>query len=125
MASINRWLPTMSIAIRLLKLRKQHQLSQQALAEFTGIHVQQIKRYEAGSAQPSIDALKKLATAFHVSTDALLFDPDERGPDDELRFQFEALSELSAEEKKIAKAVIDGLLLRHHAQRLSGLREAS
>jgi len=29
--------------------------------------------YEAGTAQPSIEILKKIAIAFHVSTDWLIF----------------------------------------------------
>ena len=35
-----------------------------AVMERTGIHVQQIKRYEANTSQPSADALKKIAKCF-------------------------------------------------------------
>jgi len=83
------------------------------------IHVQQIKRYETRTAQPSVEALIKLAKTLGVSTDALLFDPAERGPSDDLRLQFEALSQFSAEEKKVARAVIEGLILKHAAQRFA------
>lgn len=34
---------------------------------------------------------KKLAIALHVTSDFLLFETDERGPDDRLRYQFEAI----------------------------------
>jgi hypothetical protein len=48
---------------------------------------------------------------------ALIFDDAERGADDELRMQFEAISKYDAEEKKTAKEVLDGLILRHEARR--------
>ncbi len=47
----------------------------------------------------------------------LVFDTDERGPDEDLRLQFEALQRLTPEEKKIAKTVLEGLLLTHDAKR--------
>lgn len=80
-----------------------------------GLIVNQVKRYEAGSAQPSIDGLKKLARAFSVSTDWLLFEDAERGTDEGLRLQFEAMSQLTPEEKDVARAVLEGLLLKHAA----------
>lgn len=109
----------MKFSERLLTLRKAKGYTQQSLADASGIHVQQIKRYETRTAQPSVEALIKLAKTLGVSTDALLFDPAERGPSDDLRLQFEALSQFSTEEKKIAKAVIEGLILKHHAQRFA------
>jgi len=59
-----------------------------------------------------------------VTSDALVFDADERGPDDDLRLQFEALSQFSVEEKKIARVVIDGLILKHTTQRSATAAEA-
>jgi transcriptional regulator with XRE-family HTH domain len=38
-----------------------------------------VRRYEAGSAQSSLEGLKKIALALHVSLDELVFDPSERG----------------------------------------------
>jgi len=110
---------TVKFSERLLALRKGKGYTQQSLADASGIHVQQIKRYETRTAQPSVEALIKLAKTLGVSTDALLFDPAERGPSDDLRLQFEALSQFSAEEKKVARAVIEGLILKHAAQRFA------
>lgn len=81
----------MAFPQRLAALRKTRTLTQQALADSVGIHVTQRRRYEAGAAQPTLDVLRRLAVALRVSTDVLVFDKDERGPDDELRLQFEAL----------------------------------
>ena len=76
----------------LAALRKEHSLTQQALAERVGVHVVQLRRYEAGSSQPTLDVIRKLAIALSVSADLLLFGKDERGTDDDLRLQFEAVA---------------------------------
>ena len=57
----------------------QYRLTQDALAEAAGINVSQVRRYEGGNSQPSLDALRKLAVALSVSADELLFDETERG----------------------------------------------
>jgi hypothetical protein len=46
-----------------------------------------------------------------------VFTDDERGPDDELRLQFEAISRFDPDKKKTAKEVLDGLILMHEARR--------
>ncbi len=114
----------MSFSQRLITLRRERQLTQQGLADATGIHVQQIKRYEAGSSQPSAEALKKIAKAFAVTTDWLLFEEAERGPDDDLRLQFEAVNQFDAEGKELARGVLEGLILKHQAKQ-SILRQAA
>jgi transcriptional regulator with XRE-family HTH domain len=109
----------MSFAQRMIALRRERNLTQQGFADATGIHVQQIKRYEAGNSQPSAEALKKIAKCFGVTTDWLLFEDSERGPDEDLRLQFEAMSQLTPEEKNVARAVLEGLLLKHAAHRFT------
>lgn len=46
-----------------------------------------------------MSALKRLAHVLGVTTDELVFDEDERGPDDELRLQLEAISRFDPDEK--------------------------
>lgn len=77
----------------------------------------QIHRYEAGASQPTLDVIRRLAVALSVSADELVFGKDARGPDDELRLQFEALQAFDPEEKRIAKALLDSLILKHQARR--------
>lgn len=79
-----------------------------------------IRRYEAGSAQPTLDALVKLAKALHVSLDELVFDEAERGPSEEFRLQFEAVSQLPEEDKKVVKALLDGMIVKNQAKRMVG-----
>lgn len=104
---------------RIVQLRKLQNLTQQALAEAVGIHVNQIRRWEAGETQPQLDALIGLARALHVSLDELVFDESERGPSDELALQFEAVSHMPDEERRIVKAVLDSMILQHQARRWS------
>lgn len=104
---------------RLADLRKQKGFTQQQLAERVGVHAQQLKRYEAGSSQPTLDVIRNLAVSLGVTSDRLLFGKDERGPDDELRLQFEAVSRFSAEEKKVLRSLLDSMILTHEAHRWS------
>jgi transcriptional regulator with XRE-family HTH domain len=102
---------------RLAALRKERALTQQILAEHAGVHVSQIRRYEAGETQPTLDILRKLAIALSVSADTLVFDNDERGPTDDLRLQFEAANRLDPDEKHLIRELIEGILLKHDAKR--------
>lgn len=76
-----------------------------------------VQRYEAGTSQPTLDVIKKMAVALSVSADALIFEPDERGPDDDLRLQFEAIARLDPEERQVVKAVLESMIIRHDAGR--------
>jgi transcriptional regulator with XRE-family HTH domain len=104
---------------RLVALRKEKGLTQQALADRVGVHVMQIRRYEAGASQPTLDVIRRLAVALSVSADTLLFDPEDRGPSDDLRLQFEALAQFDSEARNVAKTVLDGLILQYQARRLA------
>jgi transcriptional regulator with XRE-family HTH domain len=114
---LTAWL-TMDFPERLVQLRKQKLLTQQALADAMSISVSILKRYEAGRAQPTLPVLRKLAIALGVSADLLLFDKDERGPDATLRLQFEAVSQFPKEEKKIILALLDGMIVKHRTKQL-------
>jgi len=105
--------PELRFHERLVSLRKERGLTQQALAEMVGMHISQIRRYESSQSQPTLDAIRKLAIALSVSADMLLFEKDERGPDDELKLQFEAASRLDPEEKKVILSVIESIILRN------------
>jgi transcriptional regulator with XRE-family HTH domain len=102
---------------RLVTLRKGRKLTQQSLADLVGVHVMQIHRYEAGASQPSLEVIKKLAVALSVTADALLFDTEERGPEDDLKLQFEAVSRLSPDEKRVIRELIEGMLIKHEVKR--------
>lgn len=102
---------------RLVALRKERQLTQPQLAEKVGVHLSQIRRYESGDSQPTLDVIRQLAIALSVSADMLVFEEAERGPDEDLRLQFEAMRQFTPEEKQVAKAVLESLILKHDASR--------
>jgi transcriptional regulator with XRE-family HTH domain len=110
----------MDFAQRLVTQRKECHLTQQALAERVGIHVSNVRRYEAGTSQPTLDVLRNIALALNTSADSLLFEPDERGPEDRsLRLRLEALNQLDPDEQAAVRALIEGALLRHQARQLA------
>lgn len=103
---------------RLVQLRKARQLTQRQLGELIDVHLTQVQRYENGSSQPTLDVLRRLAVALGVSADVLLFDIDERGPDETLKLKFEALRQFDPQERVIAEGVLDSLIVQHQAKRL-------
>jgi transcriptional regulator with XRE-family HTH domain len=103
---------------RLIQLRKTQSFTQQSLADAALIHVNQIKRYEAGTAQPTLEALVRLAKVLHVSLDMLVFDESERGPSDDLLLQFEAVSHMPDDERRIIKALLDGMIMKYQTRKM-------
>lgn len=119
MGIISLWrIIAMNFPKRLVQMRKAQGFTQQSLADTVGLHVNQIKKYEAGNAQPTLTALIKLAQTLHVSLDDLVFEEGERGPDEELRLQFEAVSHMSPEEKQIIKALLEGMIVKHQTKKI-------
>ncbi len=114
--SIHFILP-MSFPERLAALRKEFGFTQQQMADKIGMHVSQLKRYEAGSSQPTIEVFRRIALALNVSADMLLFEVDERGPDDRLKLQFEAVTHLDEKAREAVETVIAGVLHMHDAKR--------
>lgn len=98
---------------RLSALRKQRGLTQQALADLVGLAVLQIRRYEGGTSQPTLDVIRRLAIALGVSADMLVFDGEERGPSDALRYQFETISRMSAHEQEVVRELLDALIVKN------------
>lgn len=116
-------LMAMDFPERLTQLRKSRGMTQQALADKIGVHLSQLKRYEGGTSQPTLDVLRNTAIALGVSADVLLFDKDEREPkDDDLRYRFETIARFSTKEKQVVKEVLDGLILSHQAKELQATR---
>jgi transcriptional regulator with XRE-family HTH domain len=117
-AGFTTWMMIMPFPERLATLRKQQGFTQQSLADTIEINVSQLKRYEAGTSQPTLEVLRKLAVALTVSADVLLFDKDERGPDEELRLQFEAVSRMSMEDKQAIKTLLEGMIVKNRAKQM-------
>lgn len=112
----------MDFSQRLIAMRKQKNITQQALANAIGIHVTQLRRYEAGTSQPTLEVLRKLAIALSTSADLLLFDQNERGPEEDLRLHFEAASRLDPQEKEMLRNLVESMLLKHDSKNVLTIR---
>ncbi len=108
----------MPFPARLAELRKQRGLTQEALGDLIGITKTQVYRYENGSSQPTLDVIKRLAIALSVTTDQLIFEENERQPDDSLALLVEGVSRLDPDEKHVLRELVEGILLKHEAKRL-------
>jgi transcriptional regulator with XRE-family HTH domain len=113
----------MSLAKKLVSLRKEHNLTQKELAKSIGVHFSHMSRYERGISLPSIDVVKKIAQVFNVSTDYLLRDdtqafPETKIPDPELQQLFEAISRMSEQERAAIKIVLEGMVVKHRIEQL-------
>lgn len=66
------------IADRLVKLRKEHNLSQEALASKLGLSRQAVSKWERAEASPDTDNLVALAELYGVPLDEILNVPKRR-----------------------------------------------
>jgi transcriptional regulator with XRE-family HTH domain len=108
---------TMDFPERLTTLRHQRGLTQAALATIVDIHVSQIRRYEQGAAQPTLDVIRRLTLALNTSADQLIFNTDPASNDWQLRI--DAIQHLDPDEQATIRTVIDGILIRHQARKLA------
>ncbi|MGE3537403.1 MAG: helix-turn-helix domain-containing protein [Candidatus Tectimicrobiota bacterium] len=119
----------MSLAKKIVQLRKERNLTQKELASIVGVHFSHMSRYERGISLPSVDVVKKLAQMFHVSADYLLFEESQAMvpadiTDQELLQQFERISRMSEREKSAVKILLEGLILKHHLEEMLGVKPA-
>jgi transcriptional regulator with XRE-family HTH domain len=114
----------MSFATHLADLRRHRGLTQAALAARAGVNVSQLRRYEAGDAEPSLSALRRLATGLSVTADTLVFQTTDRLPaDTRLRLAYEATTFLDKRERDTVIALLDAFLTHHqHAHSHEGPR---
>ena len=109
----------MTFPKRLARIRKESGLTQQALADATGVHVTQIQRYEWGNSQPTLDVLRNLAIALGVDSDTLVFGRDERGPHNDLKLKFEAVEAMSAGDQAVITSLIDAYIKKQRLEELA------
>ncbi len=69
----------MTLADKIIKLRKQAGWSQEELAERLGVSRQAVSKWESAQATPDLDKILSLSTLFGVTTDYLLKDGAEEG----------------------------------------------
>ena len=62
----------MNLSDNLKKIRKEHNLSQEDLAESLGVSRQSVSKWESGQAYPEMDKVLQICKMFDVSIDDLL-----------------------------------------------------
>jgi len=106
----------MELAKRLSNLRKANGLSQQALADITGTHPNQIGKFELGLALPSVEMAQKLADALHVSIDYLVGNIEEN-LDNSLMDKLKTLLKLPEDVKESVLFSLDVLIGKATSQK--------
>ncbi len=113
----------MSIGEKIKALRKEKKWSQDELSRTINIHSKHISRYENDKTVPGPETLKKIATAFGVSTDYLINDDVPRDEkikinDPELLQQFEQIGQLKEEDRDTIKNVIKAMIIKNQMERV-------
>jgi transcriptional regulator with XRE-family HTH domain len=119
----------MSLARKIVALRKERNLTQKELARIVGVHFSHMSRYERGISLPSVEVVKKIAQMFGVSTDYLLLDDSEtmiqaQLADQELLRQFQQISVMSEREKSAVKTLLEGLIVKHQIETMLGVKSS-
>lgn len=113
----------MHLGSKIKSLRKERNLSQDELAEKINIDGRQISRYENDKMNPSIDVLIKLAEAFNISVDYLLFSDIPKKP---LRQKYtsiieklELIENMSNEDQQAFMIFLDSIYAKYQMKKLA------
>jgi len=98
---------------RVAQLRREQNLSQQALADQLGIAQQTFAHYEVGRARMPVSLLPELARIFGVAVDELLGlrnGTGKRGPAPKFQKQLERIAQLPRAKQRVVIEMLDGVL---------------
>ncbi|MBI2801054.1 MAG: helix-turn-helix transcriptional regulator [Gammaproteobacteria bacterium] len=98
---------------RIARLRKEHDLTQQQLANILGISQQTLAHYEVGRLRVAVAMLPTLAIALATTVEALCADtprPTKRGPAPKLQQQMERISQLPRPKQRFVMEMLDTVL---------------
>ena len=108
----------MSIGKKIRELRRTKDVSQEELGKIIGAHLTNVSRYERDQQIPSALVIKRIAEAFNISADYLLFDDTDISESEKVRLNkfadyFEKLEDLPEEDKKVILAVIESMVVKN------------
>ncbi len=104
---------------RLAAQRKERKLTQQALADAICAHVTQIRRYEWGGCQPTLEVLRKLPVALGVNADTLILDGERGSRASPLRLKLEAVESLCEDDQRVIVSLIDAYIKKRRLEELA------
>jgi transcriptional regulator with XRE-family HTH domain len=102
-----------ALGARIAELRKEHGLSQQALADEIGVAQQTLAHYEVGRARMPVSLLPQLAKFFGVGVDDLLGlrgAASKRGPAPKLQQHMERISRLPKPQQRFVMQMLETVL---------------
>ena len=104
---------------KLRALRESRKMNQEEVAEMLGITKNTYLKYERGEQSPKLNTIEKIADIYGITLMELI---SNETPDisDKLRNQMKLISCLSNEEKEAISIIIEGVLLRHQNQAITG-----
>jgi len=103
-----------------LRLRKERGWTQQQVADCIGLSVGQVKKYEKGDSAPTLHILGRIAMAYGVSTDELVFDDGKGVAGTKLLGRFEKVAQLPEEEKNAVLLLLDSVIAKHTIRKVMG-----
>jgi hypothetical protein len=112
----------MHLLARLVPPRKAAKFAQWTLSNVPEWHVSQFRRYDAGTAQPTLVAHIQLTNALNASLDKLRLEKVEHEPAGALRLHFEELAHLDSNEHMVGKELLDGMLRKHPVRGFVGAK---
>ncbi|MCP4162095.1 MAG: helix-turn-helix transcriptional regulator [Deltaproteobacteria bacterium] len=114
----------MTFGKKLRQLRKEKEWSQDELSARIGIDGRHISRYENGKFMPSADVIVKIAQAFNVSIDYLLFEDSPKAPlkykNRDLIEKVKSLDNISDKDNETLLNIIDAISARNQLKTLAG-----
>lgn len=113
----------MGLAENIRKVRKKRGWSQSDLGEMIGSHLTHVNRIETGKHNPSLEVLKKIASALEVSIDYLVHGTEDdfqevKIEDKNMAERIKLLNTLDAEDRKAVIRVIDAMLTKKKILRI-------
>lgn len=110
--------------------KKMHELriargwTQEELAKQLDMGIAQVKRYEHNQSQPTLTALKKIATTFRVSIDEIAFEHGSQAIagqrlDSRLLELFEEVSQLPERQRDAVKFILDSVVANSKMMQLT------
>ena len=111
----------LSFGRKLAEARKAAGLTQGELADKADVHISHVQRIEAGTSQPTVDVVRRLAEALRVSIDMLVFskpsaEAESRLSDVELLHHFAAIESFPDTDKQALKTIISAMIVKHRVE---------
>ena len=98
-------------------LRKAKGLTQEQMSEYCGMSFAGYKGYEAGRSEPTMTNLIKIANTLEVSLDELCGFEMQTNSSHALQLRMRKISELNEDEQRAIDIVLQGILLKHQADK--------